>query len=139
MKRKRFDHRQWRRVVSGTQTVLTLPQGVLVDYRAGEVTLPLDVPCCGRTLRVLDSGFRWVYLAPSDMPHTLTVQLDAAGRPVQFYVDVNEENGVDEDGIPYGLDLFLDVLGLPGGGRPGRWRRRGCRTRTSCMRRGRRA
>ncbi|MDR1703675.1 MAG: DUF402 domain-containing protein [Clostridiales bacterium] len=34
---------------------------------------------------------------------------------VEWYVDINKENGVDEEGNPYGDDLYLDAVLLPGG------------------------
>lgn len=119
MKRKRFDHRTWHRAATGEQTVLELPGGLLVDYRAGEVTEPLRVPFRGRELLILDSGYRWVHYSPSGQTHALTVQLDTAGVPQQLYVDIGEGVGVGKDGLPYIDDLYLDVIAVclvqPGG------------------------
>ena len=115
MKKKRFDHRNWHRVLSHEQHIYNLPEGVLVDFIAGEVTKPLVVSSCGEQVVVLDSHFRWIYFAPKGASHALTVQLDPEDRPVQFYIDINHSNAVSEDGIPYGLDLYLDVVALPEG------------------------
>lgn len=115
MKKKRFDHLNWHRTTSDQQQVVQLPEGVLVDYVAGEVTRPLHACCCGQELTLLDSGYRWIYFAPNGAHHALTVQLNAQDQPIQFYVDVNEHNGVDLDGIPYGMDLYLDVVALVAG------------------------
>lgn len=109
MKHKRFDRQNWQRTVSGVQTVHILPDGVLADYRAGEVTKPLDVPLGHQTLRILGSGYRWVYYAPHGAQHALTVMLDSGGGWVQLYVDIALESGLDLDGIPYITDLYLDV------------------------------
>lgn len=119
MKRKRFDYRNWHRATSGEQTTLQLPGGLLVDYRAGEVTKPLRVPFRGRELLILETGYRWVHFSPTGQKHALTVQLDGAGVPQQLYVDIGEGTGVGEDGLPYIDDLYLDVIALcevqPGG------------------------
>lgn len=115
MKKKPFDHRSWHRVISSEQHVHILSEGVLVDFLAGEVTKPLTVWSCGQQVTVLDSQFRWIYFAPTGGHHALTVQLDAQDIPVQFYIDINQANAVQEDGIPYGLDLYLDVVALPEG------------------------
>ena len=115
MKKKHFDHRNWHRVSSHEQHIYPLPEGILVDFIAGEVTKPLVVSSCGEQVVVLDSHHRWVYFAPTGGFHALTVQLDAEDRPVQFYIDINHSNGVSEDGIPYGMDLYLDVVALPEG------------------------
>ncbi|WP_420597403.1 DUF402 domain-containing protein [Deinococcus sp.] len=113
MKRKRFDRRNWQRVVGGgDQTTLALPGGLIVDYRAVEVITPLEVPFAGRTLRILDSGYRWVSYVPFKARHALTVQLDALGHLQQLYVDVGETTGIDDDGLPWIDDLYLDVVGV---------------------------
>lgn len=115
MKRKPFDHRNWHRVSSSEQHFYNLPQGILVDFIAGKVTRPLVVSSCGEQVVVLDSHHRWIYFAPTGGFHALTVQLDPEDTPVQFYIDINHSNGVSEDGIPYGMDLYLDVVVLPDG------------------------
>ncbi|MER3426030.1 MAG: hypothetical protein C4299_02320 [Thermoleophilia bacterium] len=35
---------------------------------------------------------------------------------MQWYADVCLEHGVDEAGVPWYADLYLDVISLPGGG-----------------------
>lgn len=112
MKHKRFDLKNWPRALSDQQTVHVLPEGILVDYLAHEVVRPLVVPSCGRQVTVLDSHYRWVHFAPFKAHHALTVQLDAQDCAVQYYIDINLSNEIAEDGIPVGLDLYLDVVAL---------------------------
>lgn len=121
MKRKPFDLRPWPRVTHHTQTVTHIPGFVIVDFTAHEVIRPLDVRVPGQesTVRILDSGFRWVRAHPTGtgegvMGDAMTVQLNAAGRPVQFYVDIHGGEGVGENGLPWTDDLYLDVIGHPG-------------------------
>lgn len=78
-----------------------------MDYRAGPVLRPLDVLFRGRTLRIPDTGYRWVYFHPAGVPHALTAQLDAQDRPVQLYVDICAGGGLDADGQPFVTDLYL--------------------------------
>lgn len=111
MKRKRFDKRDWPRVRRGVQSVLQLPQGVIVDYLALEVARPLTVPFQGRELTILDDGYRWVHFAPHGAHHALTLQLRPDGHPEQLYVDVTLGGGTDDDGLPWAWDLYLDVIG----------------------------
>lgn len=121
MKRKVFDRRHSPRAVSGEQTTLSLPGGLIVDYRAGEVTVPKWVTVAGQARCILDSGYRWVHYAPSGAAHALTVQIDAAGRVQQLYVDVGEGGGVNADGLPWFDDLYLDVVDLVEVQPDGRW------------------
>lgn len=127
MKRKPFDLRPWPRVTRHTQSVTHVPGSVIVDFTAHEVIRPLDVRVPGEagTVRILDHGFRWVRAHPTGtgegmMGDAMTVQLNAAGRPVQFYVDIHGGEGVGEDGLPWTDDLYLDVIGHPGEAEP--WR-----------------
>ena len=109
MKRKRFDLRDWHRVARGEQQVTHVPAGLIVDFTAHEVNAPLDVPFGERTIRVLDSGYRWVRLHPYQGQPT-TAMLDAQGQVVQLYVDIAEGGGLDPDGLPWHHDLYLDVI-----------------------------
>ena len=47
------------------------------------------------------------------MGAALTVQMNAVGQPVQFYVDIHGGEGVGEGGLPWHDDLYLDVIGDP--------------------------
>lgn len=91
---------------------MQVPGGVIVDYRAGEVLRPLDVGFRGRTLRILDTGYRWLHFAPIAEHHALTVQLNPQLRPLQIYVDICDGHGVDANGVPFTHDLYLDVLAV---------------------------
>lgn len=120
MKRKTFDLRPWARVTDSAQTVLAVPGYVIVDFTARTVIRPLEVsrPGSGLCHRILDHGYRWIRCHPTGagegvMGAALTVQLDAAGQPVQFYVDIHGGEGVQEDGLPWHDDLYLDVVGDP--------------------------
>ncbi|WP_135227709.1 DUF402 domain-containing protein [Deinococcus fonticola] len=112
MKLKRAGRKGWPRVVSDEELVLHVPGGVMVDYVAGEVVRPLDVEFRGRTLRILDSGYRWLHFAPVSANHAVTVQLDQHLEPVQIYVDICDGHGIDPDGVPFTHDLYLDVLAV---------------------------
>lgn len=109
---KSAGRKNWPRVTSGEEHLHHVPDGVIVDYLAHEVIRPLDVGFRGRTLRILDSGFRWVHYAPVSEHHALTVQLNAEGVPVQLYVDICDGHGLDEEGVPYTNDLYLDVIAV---------------------------
>lgn len=87
----------------------------LVHLRALEVTEPLTVTCCDEHLTVMDTGYRWLTLLEPGARHITTVHCDAAGRPVQLYVDIIEAWELGPDGFPRYGDLYLDVIALPDG------------------------
>ncbi|GAA5512228.1 hypothetical protein Dcar01_00942 [Deinococcus carri] len=119
MKRKGNDYVAW--FGSGEQQVLRVPNGWLVEYRPGKVETPLDVTLLGQTVRVLDSGYRWVDVVPDTGHHALKVQMDGQGVPRQLYVDIFRESGLDAAGVPWVNDLYLDVVALCQVLPDGRW------------------
>lgn len=120
MKRKTFDLRPWARVTQSTQTALAVPGYVIVDFIAQTVIRPLEVarPGIADFQRILDDSYRWIRCHPTGtgegvMGAALTVQINAVGQPVQFYVDIHGGEGVHADGLPWHDDLYLDVVGDP--------------------------
>ncbi len=118
MKRKIFDLRNWARVTQHRQLVQPLEGVVIVDFYADLVIRPFDAPTPQKpyNTRILDNGYRWVRAHPTGtgegvMGSALTVQLNAEGVPVQFYVDIHGGEGIDESGLPWHDDLYLDVIG----------------------------
>lgn len=122
MKHKRAGRKNWHRAVADEEQVIHVPQGVIVDYTAGEVTKPLIVAFKDKSLRILDTAYRWVHFAPHGKNLALTVQLDEKGVPQQLYVDICDGHGLDPDGIPFVNDLYLDVIALCEVQPDGHWR-----------------
>ncbi|GHF97617.1 hypothetical protein GCM10017783_06880 [Deinococcus piscis] len=94
----------------------------MVDFTAHRVRQPLTVDFGGEALRLFDHGWRWIWAHPLEAPpgvvgDALTVLLDAAGQPLELYVDIHQSGGWDEAaGLPWIDDLYLDVAGLFGPG-----------------------
>lgn len=110
MKHKRWDLTKWARWGTGTATVLRLPEGVLADFKAHKVKLPLVMDSLGQQVCVFDDGYRWIHFAPTGQNHALTVKSRGDGSPVQLYVDICQGHGQDPDGMPFVNDLYLDVI-----------------------------
>ncbi len=67
-------------------------------------------PCC-----VADTGFIWLQHFPTGTRHTLTTMFDQHRRLVQWYIDICAAHGIDERGIPWFDDLYLDIVVSPSG------------------------
>lgn len=80
-----------------------------------EVTAPLEKAYDGISLKIVDRGYRWLQLAPKGKTYWLTVMLDANGRIISYYFDITDHNELLDSGDSYFVDLFLDVVLLPGG------------------------
>ncbi len=94
--------------VQGTQRVVTLPEGWLVDVTFTHVPQPHMVTVHGVTVPTLAVGSRWLTLVPTQGHAALLVILNGE-TPVFAYADVCAATGLGEDGIPWLDDLYLDV------------------------------
>lgn len=121
MKHKRAGRKDWHRAVTDQEKIIYITHGVIVDDQAGTVTKPLEVPFRNRSLRILESHYRWIHFAPFGKNCALTVQLDAQNVPQQIYVDICDGHGLDPDGVPFVNDLYLDVIAVCDVLPSGRW------------------
>ena len=112
MKRKRYNLPGWHRWGEGTHHAIAFLNGSGADFRATTALKALEVPFKGRSLTIFDHGYRWIHYAPAGKKHALTVHLDGQNKPVQLYVDICEDSGIDPDGIPFVDDLYLDVIAV---------------------------
>jgi uncharacterized protein len=64
---------------------------------------------------VADSGFAWLQHFPAGALHTVTTMFDQHGRLVQWYIDICAAQGIDERGVPWFDDLYLDIVVSPSG------------------------
>ncbi len=66
------------------------------------------IPVCGK-------GMTWLTLIPDDRKRCIGTYITPDRRVSVWYVDVIEETGIDEDGIVYYIDKYLDVILTPQG------------------------
>jgi len=66
------------------------------------------IPVCGK-------GMTWLTLIPDDRKRCIGAYITPDRRVSVWYVDVIEEIGIDEDGIVYYIDKYLDVILTPQG------------------------
>ena len=59
---------------------------------------------------VLDSGYKWLSIMPEDDYYCITVMMDADYNIKVSYIDMLDEQGVDDDGVPYFYDCYLDLI-----------------------------
>lgn len=94
--------------VQGTQSVVTLHEGWLVDVTFTHVPEPHTVTVHGVTVPTLAVGAHWLTLVPTQGHAALLVILNGE-TPVFAYADVCAATGLGEDGLPWLDDLYLDV------------------------------
>lgn len=73
-----------------------------------EIEKPLTAFCNGKKYVGLDKGYSILEYVPTNRNYNCRVFFDRQNRPICFYFDINNGNGV-ENGMPWYDDLYLDV------------------------------
>lgn len=85
---------------------LTLPQLL-------HVTEPLWKRIGDRDYCLAASGYQWLQHWPAAAHYSLTAMFDRDNRIVQWYIDICRDQGVDDRGVPWLDDLYLDLAIVP--------------------------
>ena len=120
MKQRAADRLPWPRVTARrfvTHAFTTTEfQGVATLLCIDAVREPLWADWQGHRFCICDSGYTWVQHFPTNTHYAVTTQFDAQDQVVQWYIDICNHHWVDERGIPWWEDLYLDLLVFPDGG-----------------------
>ncbi|WP_414055886.1 DUF402 domain-containing protein [Macrococcus equi] len=118
MKTKYIDKRSWRRLIRKEYHEIAVNdeqfEGIIGEIIMEKVKSPLVVNIIGEDIVVADDGYRWLQILPKDKHYSITVMYNRESEPIQYYIDINEENFI-EPGEARTHDLYLDVLVLPDG------------------------
>ncbi|WP_026591269.1 DUF402 domain-containing protein [Bacillus sp. UNC437CL72CviS29] len=115
MKRKYGDGSSWNRLIEKTYEVKAIEQGMLGILRIQKVKEPSYKKYNDRELCIVDAGYTWVQYFINNKNFAITAMLNEKRELVQYYIDVAKEYKIDERGMPYFDDLYLDVVLLPNG------------------------
>lgn len=119
LKRKFGDRPDWSRVTARTYVQSHMEDGSFRGYvtllRLDRVRQPLTAVYGDCQVVIADDGYVWLQHFPEGEPYSLTTMFDRDGRVMQWYIDMVDRIGVDERGVPWMDDLFLDVIALPSG------------------------
>lgn len=119
MKRKHADRIDWHRVLERKFICSVYDD---VEFR-GYITLisiekikePIIITIQGQDISIADVGYYWMQHFPVDLNYCVTTMINEKFEVVQWYLDISKSIGVNEHGIPYWDDLYLDIVVLPGG------------------------
>jgi predicted RNA-binding protein associated with RNAse of E/G family len=116
MKRKHADRPGWSRINRKSFEVKYIETNDFTGYIAilklEEVREPLWVTYNEEKVCIVDNDYTWVQYFPSDTHYVVTKMLDSKGQPVQWYIDICLQQGIDEKGIPWFDDLYVDIVVL---------------------------
>lgn len=117
MKRKFADKSNWSRVLK-KQFKLTYVddeeyRGYVSMIKIEKIKYPLIKTMNNRDYRIADEGYIWLSHIPKDKHYAITTMFNEDGKIIQWYFDIIKDSGVNDKGIPYFDDLYLDVVFLP--------------------------
>ncbi|MEN1935482.1 DUF402 domain-containing protein [Paenibacillus sp. 102] len=115
MKRKYGNGSSWERLIEKTYTVKNIGEGMLGILHMLKVKEPSFKEYNDRELCIVNDGYTWVQYFINDKNFAITAMLNERMELVQYYIDVAEKYKIDERGMPYFDDLYLDVVLLPNG------------------------
>lgn len=64
----------------------------------------------GEDLFVCDNNYQWLTIMPKNDYYCLTVMMNENREMQVCYIDMIDEQGYDEEGVPYFYDLYLDLV-----------------------------
>ena len=64
----------------------------------------------GKEVVVAEDGYNWLVISPKNENYVITLYMDDKKNPIICYVDMIDGIGIDEDGVFYYNDIFLDLL-----------------------------
>lgn len=119
MKHLSAERADWKRVTQRRfyYTKVETPDfcGVVTLLCIDAVSEPLRRMTMGELRVLADAGYTWLQQFPEGAHYTVAAMFDASGQLFQWYIDICLRQGVDERGIPWLDDLYLDIVLLPDG------------------------
>ena len=80
-----------------------------------EVNYPFIVGEKGKEICLCDNGYSILNYLPDNGNWHLHTAKDNHGKTVEWYIDITRINSIDEKGMPYFYDLYLDIVIRPDG------------------------
>ncbi len=113
MKHKRADRPGWQRVTKKRFAMMHLEtkdfKGYVSLFCIDEVREPLWMKLSGEDVCLANKGYSWLQHFPQGTRYTITTIFDAQGEFVRWYIDICKQHSIDENGILWYDDLYLDL------------------------------
>lgn len=119
MKRKYADRLDWKRVLKKDYICRFFDDGDFKGHisliHIHEVKEPLVRRIGGQQVCLVDNGYYWMQHFPIGSNYCVTTMLNENKEIVQWYFDISKYVGINERGIPFWDDLYLDLIVFPSG------------------------
>ena len=119
MKRSKLSYDEWKCIVSkeirGKHINTDFFQGYIGLIEIDEVSEKQIWKFNGEDIVVCDKGLKWLSILPWNDFYCITAMMDEKNEILLWYIDMIVKQGVEEDGVPYFEDLYLDLVVYPNG------------------------
>ena len=114
MKRSRLSYDEWKRIISKSLHGKIVDTDLLTGYigliEIHKVTEPQIWKFNGEDIVVCDKGIKWLSILPKNDYYCITCMMNDKEEILLWYIDMIAGQGIDEDGVPYFDDLYLDLV-----------------------------
>ena len=119
MKRSRLSYDEWKCITSkdifGKSVNSKLLNGYIGLIEIKKVSEAQIWKFNGEDIVVCDKGRKWLSILPQDDWYCITAMMNEDGNILLWYIDMIANQGIDDDGVPYFDDLYLDLVVYPDG------------------------
>lgn len=119
MRLKTAERSDWQRILAKRFVARRIEtpeyRGYVSLLHIDEIEEPLYVVFEEERVLIADCGYDWLQHFPDGAHYVLLAAFDERGELVQWYIDIIGSMGVDERGIPWYDDLYLDIVISSGG------------------------
>ena len=119
MKRCRLSYDEWKCIEKKEQCGRRFHtedwSGYIGLMKIKKVSEPQTWKYSGTDMVVCDDGCKWLSILPGEENFCITVMMGSESEILLWYIDMIAGQGMDEDGIPYFMDLYLDLVVYPDG------------------------
>lgn len=88
-------------------------KGYISIIEIKRVAHPIVKKIGNNMLRLADTNYTWIQTFPDNKNYSISTMFDTEDNIIEWYIDIVTNMGVDERGIPYYDDLYLDIVALP--------------------------
>lgn len=119
MKRSRLSYDEWKCIRSknmcGTFVETEKFSGYIGLIDILEVSEKQIWKVHGEDIVVCEKGIKWLSILPGNDYYCITAMMNDEWEILLWYIDMIADQGIDQDGVPYFDDLYLDLVVYPDG------------------------
>lgn len=90
-------------------------KGYISIIEINRVSHPVIKKLGNNMLRLADNKYTWIQTFPDKKNYSITTMFDEEDNIIEWYIDIVENIGVNDEDIPYYDDLYLDIVALTNG------------------------